>query len=346
MNIKDYINEFKYIIFFAVAVIAFTLVFSIISVNSRDVKASVENNDIKEEVESVKNNIITFNRGDKIKVYITAEDKVEEISVEEYVCGVVSNEMPISFNEEALKAQAVASRTYLASKLINKCSICDNADICDSTHCQVYTSKEKRMSNWEESKAEEYWSKIERVVKETEGKILTYNGELVLYPQFFSTSSGKTENSEDINWGSIPYLKSVESPGEEVAPKYTSESKVSISDVVSKINEKYPSSGVNLENICNVINIISRSEAGGVKSIELGNETVTGSEFRILIGLNSTNFTYSFNDNNMIFNCRGYGHGVGMSQWGANVMGKGGSSYSEILKHYYTGVDIGELKFE
>ena len=87
----------------------------------RDVKASVENNDIKEEVESVKNNIITFNRGDKIKVYITAEDKVEEVSVEEYVCGVVSNEMPISFNEEALKAQAVASRTYLASKLINKC---------------------------------------------------------------------------------------------------------------------------------------------------------------------------------------------------------------------------------
>ena len=78
----------------------------------------------------------------------------------------------------------------------------------------------------------------------------------------------------------------------------------------------------------------------------MGNETVTGSEFRFLIGLNSTNFTYSFNDNNMIFNCRGYGHGVGMSQWGANVMGKGGSSYSEILKHYYTGVDIGELKFE
>ena len=346
MNIKKYIDEFKYIGVFVIGIIAFTLVISILTVNSKEISVSAKDNTVNQKENVIKNNTIKINGDSTIRVYITSEDKVEEVPIEDYICGVVANEMPISFNEEALKAQAVASRTYLASKLVNKCSLCDNADICDSTHCQVYTSKEKRMESWDNNKANEYWDKIVSAVNATEGEVLSYNGELVLYPQFFSTSSGKTENSEDTNWGSIPYLRSVESPGEEVAPKFTSENEISIAKLVAKVNEKYPNSGVNINNASSVISVVSRSDSGSVKEIKIGNDTITGSEFRFLVGLNSSNFTYNFSGDNVTFNCRGYGHGVGMSQWGANVMGKSGKKYDEILKHYYTGVEISKLIFE
>ena len=336
-------------IFATIGIFIFTFVLSVMVIDSNEIKAKADNNEninAEEQNSNIKNSSITVNGSNVIKVYRTADNKVEEINIEDYVCGVVANEMPVNFDSEALKAQAVASRTYVTSKLINKCTLNDEADVCDSTHCQVYTSKEERIGKWEDGKGEENWNKIQEAVKATEGKVLTYNGELVLYPQFFSTSSGKTENSQDINWGAIPYLKSVDSPGEEIAPKFTSENNVSINTLVAKINEKYPKSGVNLDNVANNMKIISRSDAGGVKEIKVGNETINGTDFRFLLGLNSTNFSYEIDGDTIIFTCKGYGHGVGMSQWGANVMGKNGSSYDEILKHYYTGVDISTLNFK
>ena len=120
---------------------------------------------------------------------------------------------------------------------------------------------------------------------------------------------------------------------------------MTISEFINKFEEKYPNSSLNEDNIESSINITSKSEAGGVKEIQVAGETIRGQDFRFLYGLNSSNFTYEINDGNIIFKCKGYGHGVGMSQWGANVMGKEGKSYEEILKHYYTGVEITNLKF-
>ena len=175
--------------------------------------------------------------------------------------------------------------------------------------------------------------------------VLTYKGELVLYPLFFSTSSGATESAVDASLGDIPYLVSVESSGEEVSPKYTSKKEIALSDLVLAINSKYPTSGVNTSNLSSELQVIERSEAGGVITLAVGNNEINGSDFRVIAGLNSTNFTYSINENTIVFECKGYGHGVGMSQWGANIMAKEGKSYDEILKHYYTGINIGYLKF-
>lgn len=340
-------DELKPILYTTIGIILFMIIMPTVTIKSKVNDSSVAEEDISKPAmtnETVTNEI-NFAGSDKIKVYITAEDRIEEVNIEDYICGVVSNEMPAGFADEALKAQAVASRTYLASKMVSKCSNAKGADICDSVHCQVYTSKEKRMSNWDAASAESNWEKIKNAVEATKGQVLSYNGELVKYPQFFSTSSGKTENAVDTNWGDVPYLKSVESVGEEVAPKFTSEKPIAISAFVDTVNSKYPDAEIDVANISNEINIISRSDAGGVKELKVGNQEMKGTDFRFLVGLNSTNFTYSIDGENIIFNCKGYGHGVGMSQWGANVMAKNGSGYNDILKHYYTGVDISNLKY-
>ena len=345
-NFKSIKEEVTAIVCTSLAIILFMIIMPTTVITTETIKLN-DNEKDKSVMSNVKtNNDIKFTGEEMVSVYITSKDIVEEINVEDYVCGVVANEMPAEFEEEALKAQAVASRTYLASKAVNKCVNGHGADICDSIHCQVYTSKENSMDKWEEDKSEKYWEKIEEAVKATKGEVISYNGELAMYPQFFATSSGRTENSEDINWGNIPYLRSVLSEGEEVAPKYTSEKIISLSEFVNSVNIKYPEANVDLNNIENEISILSRSEAGSIKNLMVGNKELKGSEFRFLLGLNSANFTYIIRDNEIVFNCKGYGHGVGMSQWGANAMAKNNVSYDKIIKHYYTGVDISKLKFE
>ncbi|MCF0148736.1 MAG: stage II sporulation protein D [Clostridium sp.] len=282
---------------------------------------------------------------DIIRVNITKENRIEEIQIEEYVKSVVSGEMLVTFDDEALKAQAVAARTYIASKRLRPCDIANGGDVCDTTHCQVYINKNKRFEEWGNN-AEEYWKKISNAVDETKGMVLTYNNELVLYPQFFSTSSGMTENAVDVFSSSVPYLVSTETKGEEVAPKFESEFPFSITEFANKINDKFPDASVSAENLNDNIEVLSRSEAGGIKELRVGKVKVRGLDFRLSLGLTSTNFQYVINDNEIIFKCKGYGHGVGMSQWGANIMAKNGSNYKEILTHYYTGVDITNLVFK
>ncbi|MGL5353297.1 MAG: stage II sporulation protein D, partial [Clostridium sp.] len=247
---------------------------------------------------------------------------------------------------EALKAQAVAARTYLAAKKNRPCDKAPGIDVCDTVHCQVYMSKESRLSQWKTNEAESNWKKIEEATKATAGKVLSYDNELVMYPQFFSTSSGKTEKAVDVFSSDIPYLVSTDSEGEEIAPKFKSDTPISIDKLINAVNTKYPKAGLTKENIKSNIEILSRSESGGVKEIRLGSEKVKGTDFRMLLQLNSTNFEFTIGENEVQFNCKGYGHGVGMSQWGANVMGKEGKSYEDILKHYYTGINIVDLKFK
>lgn len=291
------------------------------------------------------NNLITIEGNDKIKVYITKEERIEEIPIEEYVKSVVSGEMLVSFNEEALKAQAIAARTYVMSKRLKPCEIAEGGDVCDTTHCQVYISKSERLEKWGVN-GEEYWDKISKAIDETKGKVLTYNNELVLYPQYFSTSSGMTENAVDVFSNDVPYLVSTESKGEEIAPKYETEFSFNINEFVNNINNKYQDAELTVDNLSGNIEIISRSDAGGIKEIRFGKTKVKGADFRLAFGLSSTNFEYSIDGENIVFKCKGYGHGVGMSQWGANVMGNNGSNFEEILKHYYRGTDLKIIEFK
>lgn len=278
---------------------------------------------------------------DNVRVFLTKENKVVDIPFEEYIKGVVSSEMPISFEKEALKAQAICARTYTVAHLKSMGGGCSNgngADLCDTTHCQVYMNKEKRLELWGEN-AKDNWNKIEEVIKETEGQVMAYDGQLAKGAYYFSTSGGKTENSEDIFTTELPYLRSVISTGEEEAPRYKSNLRISYGELIDKANKEYEAN-MTTNNIKNQIKILSRTEGGSVKEIKLGNVTISGPKFRKLYGLNSANFQIKFLDNELEINCLGYGHGVGMSQWGANAMAKEGKQYKDIITHYYRGVTI------
>lgn len=335
-NIKFFINISIFIIIFTI-VIAWILILS--STNNFN-NFTIDKNSI------MNNNRIIIKGNNKAKVYMRKSKEIKEIDVEEYVAGVVSSEMQVNFEKEALKAQAVAARTYYYSKRLNSCIEGQGAEICDSIHCQVYTPKEERLATWLEDKREINWNKIKEAVKETEGDVLVYNGELVKYPQFFSTSSGKTENCVDVFSEDIPYLKSIESPGEEIAPKFKSIVNIDKSTFINTITDNYRNTNLNYENLQNNIKILSRTEGGAVKEIKLGKVTISGVEFRNLFNINSANFTLNIVENEVIINCTGYGHGVGMSQWGANIMAKEGKNYKDILKHYYSGVNIEKVILE
>lgn len=285
---------------------------------------------------------------DKLKVFLTKENKLKEMSLEEYLPGVVSSEMPANFDIEALKAQTVAARTYALAHLRSiggaGCSKNSEADLCDTVHCQVFQSKESRISLWPEGKKEEYWNKVVSAVKATEGEVLTYNGELVMNPQYFSTSGGKTEDAQTVFGFSAPYLKSVESPGEEIATKYKESYEFSYSNLASTINKNYPKAKVTAGDLHKQLEILEKSDAGTVTKLRMGSIVIAGTEFRTMLGLNSANFTINYNDNAVKIQCIGYGHGVGMSQWGANVMAQKGKDYRQILTHYYQGTRIEKIE--
>ncbi|MBC2579842.1 stage II sporulation protein D [Clostridium sp. DJ247] len=284
----------------------------------------------------------------KIKVYITKTDKIEEMQIEDYVKGVVAAEMPVEFQIEALKAQAVAARTFALAHMEEfegrKYKSTTGANVCDTVKCQVFIHKEDRLRSWPENKKDEYWNKVEKAVNETVGQVLMYNSKLVMEPYYFAVSSGKTENVQDVFKDTISYLKSVDSPGEESAPKYESSMKLSYHDFINKMNSEYPNLGLSLGEIRNQIEIKSRNKGGSVKEIKVGKITITGVKFRNIMALNSANFSIKYDTNGLQINCIGYGHGVGMSQWGANAMAKSGQDYKQILTHYYSGVNIIKLK--
>lgn len=297
-----------------------------------------ENNNKVEKVKNTK--LVDVVNLKEVEVYISKENKVEKVPLEEYVLSVVSSEMPATFHEEALKAQSILARTFVINKLITGCNNIKEGNICDTTHCQAYLNINKKKKAWGKD-GDEYLKKLKKVVKETEGKVLSYNDQLVKYPQYFSTSSGNTEDAVAVFSEDVPYLKSVESPGEEISPKYESEISISISDFKSKIKKSIPNSDLG-NNITEEVKILNRNTGGTVDDIKIGDTTIKGKEFRKIFGLNSANFTLEVLEDKINIKCLGYGHGVGMSQWGANVMAKEGSKYDEILEHYFKGSKIEE----
>ncbi|WP_300261679.1 stage II sporulation protein D [Clostridium sp.] len=297
-----------------------------------------ENNNKVEKVENKK--LVDVVNLKEVEVYISKENKVEKVPLEEYVLSVISSEMSATFHEEALKAQSILARTFVINKLISGCSNIKEGNICDTTHCQVYLNINERKKTWGED-GEEYLKKLKEVVKETKGKVLAYNDKLVKYPQYFSTSSGNTEDAVSVFSEDVPYLKSVESPGEEISPKYESEISLSLSDFKNKIKKDIPNSNLG-KNINEEVKILNRNTGGTVDDIKIGEAVIKGKEFRKILSLNSANFTIEILDDKINIKCLGYGHGVGMSQWGANVMAREGKKYDEILEHYFKGSKIEE----
>ena len=283
-----------------------------------------------------------------VRVYVQETGEVISLDLEEYIKGVVAGEMPAAFHMEALKAQAVAARSYAISRIEAYREEGNpghpNAELCDQVHCQVWLSPEKLKELKSDQWMKDYWPRIEQAVEETVGLVMTYEGKPLEQPLFHSTSGGRTENSEDVFAASVPYLRSVESPYEKEAPHFTDQQIVSVSDFVAKIKEKYSDCNIQASNLSNQLKILERSEGGRVLKMQVGNKILSGRELRELFGLRSANFQVSMEDKNLIFHTIGYGHGVGMSQWGANGMAKEGHTFEEILKHYYQGVTIEKME--
>jgi len=342
----------KNLILLVVAFIAFIVITSILIVGvEKSGKNSIINKNNSFEIKADEGRVIikysALPKISKIKVFITKENRIKELNLEEYVTGVVAAEMPANFEPDALKAQAVAARTYALSHVIedggSPCKNGEGASLCDTTHCQVYVTKEERIKEWNKdskNKGDELWVKVKKAVYDTSGEVLTYNDELVMEPYYFSTSSGKTENAEEVFSTSIPYLRSVESPGEETVKNAKSSNNFKYQNIIKIINSNYNNAKVTMANIKNQIKIIDWTQGGSVKNIKVGNITMTGIKFRTMLGLKSSNFELKFNTSGIEIDCSGYGHGVGMSQWGANAMAKDGKKYTEILTHYYQGVAI------
>lgn len=278
-----------------------------------------------------------------IKLLHQESGQVEELNIDEYLYGVVSSEMPANYEIEALKAQAVVARTYTIYQIIHNSGKHENADICDDFNCcQAWISKDERMAKWSAEEAESNWNKILEAVNSTSGKIITYNGEPI-NAFFHANSGGITESSLNI-WGGIdyPYLKSVETAGEEGYTQYSSEVVYSKEELINKIKEKYPDCEIDFSQE-NCIQIIEYTTSSRVKTIKFGNIEMAGTEARTILGLKSTNFTFIIEGDNIKFSVTGYGHGVGMSQTGADALAKTGSNYEEIIKHFYTDVEIIEV---
>lgn len=256
-----------------------------------------------------------------------SDGRVVSLELEDYVIGVVGAEMPALFNSEALKAQAVIARTYALKANSMGRSLSDN----EST--QSYKDNGELASLWGGNYSS-YYSKIKDAVNSTKGVYLTYNGQFI-DAVYHSTSNGKTEDSSNV-WGNYyPYLVSVDSVYDNTNPSFSISKSFSYSEISSKLGFNVDSSSE--------FNILGYTSGGRVSSISVDGHVFSGVSFRSMLGLRSTDFDIVKNDDGVVITTRGYGHGVGMSQYGANGMGKAGYSYRDILLHYYSGVSIEQL---
>ncbi|QKE74354.1 stage II sporulation protein D [Arthrobacter citreus] len=281
------------------------------------------------------NQVAAANKDDNlsISVFRTKTQKIEKLPIEEYVLGVVASEMPAKFEPEALKAQSLSARTFIIKRLKEGKPLEEGGIVDDTVQFQVFQDRDdlkKRFgSNYEVNIA-----KIEKAVKATEGQILTYDGQPIT-ASFFSSSNGYTENSEEYWSSSVPYLKSVPSPWDSIAPDYISTVAFSISDFENKLNVKINKSDIG--------KVTSRTQSKRVAKVMFGNKTLTGKEIREKLNLRSTDFTWERKGDEIIITTKGFGHGVGMSQYGANELAKQGKTYDEIVKYYYKGIAIQKL---
>ncbi|WP_099360923.1 stage II sporulation protein D [Fredinandcohnia onubensis] len=269
----------------------------------------------------------------EVAVHRVSAQRIENVPLEEYVVGVLAMEMPADFELEALKAQALAARTYVVRQMLSeqKLKVPNGADVSDTVSHQVYKNNEELKAQW---KGDYDWKieKIRQAVKKTQGQIITFNGEPI-DAVFYSTSNGYTEDSENVWKNAVPYLKSVESPWDVNTEKFHSQVNMPVSEFENKL-------GIKLGNGNDVGKITSRTKSNRVASVEVGGKTFTGVQVRDALGLRSSDFSWERKGSHIVIQTKGYGHGVGMSQYGADGMAKEGKSYKDIVTHYYQGVEI------
>lgn len=310
-------------------------------VNSNEKISNQEEQNVENQTQTSNQNEYNYSKYGTISLLHKKTGEVEQVNLDGYLCNVVSAEMPANYEIEALKAQAIVARTYTIYKILNKKH--DTADICDdSTCCQAWISKDDRLARWEESQRESDWQKIVSAVNDTKGKVITYDNKPI-DAFFHSNSGGVTEVPVNV-WGGTgyPYLQSVETSGEDAYTQYSSEVVLTQEQLINKLKEKYSDISIDFSN-SDDIKIMEYTESTRVKTVKFGNHEISGVEARSLLGLRSTNFEISIDGDNIKFSVKGYGHGVGMSQTGADSMAKQGSSAEDIIKHFYTGVEISEV---
>lgn len=275
-----------------------------------------------------------------VPVYLSTENKVDQIQLEDYVRGVVAAEMPAEFEPEALQAQALAARTYIVRRWMadDRTNVpVQDALVTDTITHQAYQTDEKLLDRWGSEQYESYYQKIEEAVRATQGMILTYQHQPI-EALFFSTSNGRTENSEDYWEQHLPYLRSVESPWDEtLSPRYKKTVSLAKNTVLKALGL---SSSLSAESLVAGMEITEYSEGGRAKTVRVAGKSFSGREIREKLQLDSSQFDWKASGNVVDITTYGYGHGVGMSQWGANGMAKEGYTAEEIVKHYYKDIVI------
>ena len=281
----------------------------------------------KKESNSIENAEVKQEESKENKTYVTIYRKkgtVEKIELEEYLVGVVAAEMPASFNIEALKTQAILARTYALKKMSK------GEKLTDTVSTQAYIDKNEMQKKWSND-YNKYYNKIVSAVNSTKGQVVKYNGNYI-EALYHSTSNGKTESAKEV-WGQdIPYLKSVDSSWDKKTSAYLKIENKEFNTLMKIL-------GLDIDKNTN-IEILSKDESGRVSKIKVEDKIYTGVEFRTLLGLRSTDFDITITENGLEIITRGYGHGVGMSQYGANEMAKLGYNYKDIINHYYQNVKI------
>lgn len=294
-------------------------------------------------------NTIEYKANETIRVRFSKTGEIVAMDINDYLRGVVPSEMSPTYNIEALKAQALVARTYTYQKMSTHAEGTD-ADICDNyAHCQAFYTKEKLFEIWDKKGYDdntklEFWDRVNEAVVSTQNEIITYNGECIK-AYFHASSPQKTESVDQI-WGGekIPYLISVDNMEDEGYANRTSAVEIGYEDFVNKLKEDDATKeNLNIE-MAKQTKICEYTTSGRVKYIDVGGYKIKAEKLRTLFGLKSTNFTIEIKENSLVFNVIGYGHGIGLSQVGANYYANNGMNYQDIIKHYYTGVEITKLK--
>ena len=267
-----------------------------------------------------------------VRVKRVNKDRIDNVMLEDYVVGVVAGEMPVSFDMEALKAQAVASRSYVLRKLNDNRD--GSYDVVDTTSNQVYFDLDDLRNNWQDNYIN-YLNKVREAVNATAGEYLEYNG-AVANTMFFSTSNGYTEDCSVVFFSDVPYLRSVESNWDSsVNSNFNYVKEVSL-------KEFYNMLGLTFNNKLNII-ILKRSNSNRVISLKINGVNFSGRDVYNRLKIRSTDFNITQNGDKIIIKTKGFGHGVGMSQYGAYGMAKAGYNYKEILSHYYVGTNLNKV---
>lgn len=273
------------------------------------------------------------------RIRVLTASGVKTMPMNDYLQGVLRAEMPASFEQQALCAQAVTARTYTLYKIATGSNHGASADVCtDHTCCQAYLDKAAAMRNWGSS-ARQYEAKIENAVSATDGETILYHNQPIL-AVFHSSSAGCTKGSGEVWTQDLPYLKSVDSPekGKEI-PNYYSRVSFTPAEFRRRFAAARPEARFS-GGAGNWIRGLKTTEGHNVKSVTIGGVTVTGAQARSIFGLRSATFDPEVKDGKIVFYVTGYGHGVGMSQYGANELAREGKDWRAILLHYYTGVTL------